>query len=110
LAKEYRETERLEAENEALKRKLNTVRRHLSRIKSCDKGKQSQLTPKSKTDNLLRKSGIDPDVLPAIRKKLLFAECIGEEIKEAVKYNRATVKRIVSGKIIKKYKMKKTLE
>ncbi|WAR14247.1 hypothetical protein MAR_004352 [Mya arenaria] len=108
LAKQYRKNETLQDENESLKRKLNTVRKRLNRLES--KQKKAPLTPRSKSDKLLKDAGLEPKHVPDIRKKILFAECLSEEIKEAKKANNQNVvMRVVSGEIIKKYKMKRAL-
>ncbi len=108
LAKQYRKNKTLQDENESLKRKLNSVRKRLNRMEN--KQRSAPSTPRSKSDKLLRDAGLEPKRVPGIRQKLLFAECLSEEIKEAkTANNQNVVMRIVSGKIIKKYKMKKAL-
>ena len=44
------------------------------------------MTPKSKTDYLLKQAGVSPRRAKVLRKKLLYAECC-EEIKEAKRKN-----------------------
>lgn len=108
LAKQYRKNEKLLGENESLKRKLNTVRKKLKRLehKQC----AAPSTPRSKVNKLMKDAGIEPTKAPGIRQRMLFAECIGEEIHEATKANDPkVVATIVSGKVIKKYKLKATL-
>lgn len=112
LAKQYRKNETLKDQNEELKRKLNTVTKRLNRLKHKQLTTPEPSTPKSKSYSLLRKAGLDP-TLPSVsklRQKVLFAECVGDEIKAASQSNqKQVVMRIVTGKIIKKYKLKTSL-
>ena len=110
LAKQYRKNEKLEEENESLRRRLNTTRKKLNRLEHKQKAEKTALTPNSKTDKLLQENGIDPSVATAVKQKLLFAECISEEIKEAAKVNDPDLLRpIISGERITKYRLKKRL-
>ncbi|WAQ99020.1 hypothetical protein MAR_023393 [Mya arenaria] len=112
LAKQYRTNETLRDQNEDLQRKLNSARKKLYRLKQKQLATQQPSTPKSKSESLLREAGIDLSDPSAskVRQKVLFAECIGNEIKAATQSNRKhVVMRIASGKIIKKYRMKYSL-
>ncbi|MEW8542104.1 MAG: hypothetical protein AB2693_01100 [Candidatus Thiodiazotropha sp.] len=107
LAKAKREIGNLSNKNKDLNRKLNTARKQLSRLK-----KQKPSTPRSKTDHLLKRAGILPTQAKEIRKKLLYAECVNEEIKEAKRNNPRKLRAInvvVSGKLIAKYRLKSLL-
>ena len=108
LAKAYREIERLSDQKKDLSRKLNSARKRISRFE-----KKKPMTPKSKTDKLLRDAGVSPRCRKELRKKLLYAEVISEEIKEAKRKNPRKLREIdevVSGKLIKKYRQKSQLE
>ncbi|WAR01023.1 hypothetical protein MAR_025395 [Mya arenaria] len=113
LSKAYRRVETLEDQNEALKRKLRSAQRQLQRYE--EKKKQSN-TPRGKTDSLLKQSGINPQTVPEIRKRLIFSECLNEEIRSAkdAQENRSdrktVVHKVVSGRVIKRYRLKSTLE
>ena len=113
LSRSYRRIETLEDKNEELKRKLKNAQKHLQRYER-KKHEQPVLTPKSKRDKLLTESGIKADDVPEIRKKLVFGECLSSEIgeaKAAQKVNETEiVHKIVSGKIIKKYRMRSALQ
>ncbi|KAK6184251.1 hypothetical protein SNE40_006757 [Patella caerulea] len=76
LKKSYRKIETLAGENETLKRKLKTTQKRLQRLKPKS---SSPKTPKSKTDVLLRQSGINPQKVPEIRKRLVYGECVNQE-------------------------------
>lgn len=99
----------MKEQNEELKRKLNNVTKRLNRLRQKQLHETEPLTPRSKTNRLLSKAGIDPSQpsVSKLKQKALFAECIGKEIKEASRSNKKqVVMRIVTGKIVKKYKMK----
>lgn len=112
LAKQYRHNEQLEEDNKSLKRRLNTTRKRLNRLelKLKKETPQTPLTPRTKANRLLAENGIDPCKAPMIRQKLVFAECLTGEIKEAVSVNNSNmVKPIIYGKIMKKYRLKNRL-
>ena len=112
LAKQYRKNEKLIEENESLRRKFNSARKKLNRMdkKQSKQANKVPETPRSKSNKLLRDVGIDPKNAPKLRQKVLFAECITEEIKEARKINNQDIVRhVVTGKVIKKYRLKKAL-
>ena len=109
LAKAYREIERLSDQKKDLSRKLNSASKRISRFEE----KKKPMTPKSKTDKLPRDAGVSPRCKKELRKKLLYAEVISEEIKEAKRKNPRKLREInvvVSGKLIKKYRQKSQLE
>jgi len=112
LARSYRTIETLEDKVEDLQRKLRNAQRRLQRLEE----KKTADTPKSKADQLLKQSGLRPEQVPEIRKRLIFSECLSEEIKSAKDAQKKSCKqtevvhRIASGKVIKKYRMKSTLE
>lgn len=57
-------------------------------------------TPRSKSNQLLRDAGVDPRKASKLRQRVLFAECITEEIKEARKINNQDIVRhVVTGKV-----------
>lgn len=93
---------------------MKTAQRKLQRYE--DKKDQSANTPKSKTDKLIKQSGLIPETVPEIRKKLLFGECLASEItvakcaQESKSKLKEVVHRVASGRIIKKYRLKQLLE
>ena len=113
LSRSYRRIETLEDKNEELKRKLKNAQKRLQKYER-KKHEQPVLTPKSKTDKLLTESGIKPDDVPEIRKKLVFGECLSSEIREAKAAQKVNeteiVHKTVSGRIIKKYRMRSALQ
>lgn len=112
LAKSYKTINTLEEQNSELKKKLKTAQKMIQRHNKKDHSN----TPRGKTDALLKKSGIHPKQVPDIRKRLIYAECLSEEIKFAQQdqgkncKKKETVHRVASGKIIRKYRLKTTLE
>ena len=58
-----------EEEYEILKRNLKSIQKRLQRFKTKT---SSPKTPKSKTDALLRQSGINSNNVPEIRKRLIY--------------------------------------
>jgi len=113
LAKSYRRIETLEDKNEDLQRKLKNAQKRLLRYER-KKFERSALTPRSKADKLLKESGIKPDHVPDIRKKLVFGECLSTEIKEAKaaqkQHDTGVVHRVASGRVIRKYRMRTVLQ
>jgi hypothetical protein len=112
LKKSYRKIETLEDENKLLKRKLKTTQKQCERLKAKT---ASPKTPKSKTDALLWKSGINPHTVTEIRKRLVYAECLNEEVKKAVDLNQAgntrqSIHKVVSGKEIKRCRLKSFMQ
>ncbi|KAK6184255.1 hypothetical protein SNE40_006760 [Patella caerulea] len=104
LKKSYRKIETLAGENETLKRKLKTTQKRLQRLKPKS---SSPKTPKSKTDVLLRQSGINSQKVPEIRKRLVYGECVNEEVKHAIQHSsnaKESIHKVVSGKVIKRLK------
>lgn len=100
----YRKMKYLEERCKLLSKKYETTKRQLSRVRSAAKSKL--LTPRSKVDSLLKKSNIRPESVPEVRKRLLFSECLAEEVKDAsTKNKKETIMRVISGKIVKKYRM-----
>jgi len=79
LSRSYKRIVTLEDRNEDLQRKLKNAQRILQRYEAKKQGN----TPKSKTDSLLKMSGLKPTAVPEIRKKLIFGEFLTEEIKAA---------------------------
>jgi len=72
------------------------------------------VTPKGKTDKLLKESGIKQDDVPDIRKQYVFGECLITEIKDAkaaqTQNDTATVHGVASGRVNKKYRMRAVLQ
>ena len=68
-----------------------------------------QLTPKSRTNKELRDSGISPRrVPPVMRKKLLYANVISEELKASAAKDirlKRVLTNVLSGKVVKKYRL-----
>lgn len=101
--------ETLEDKNEDLQRKLKTVQRRLQRYEA----RKIPTTPRSKSDKVLKNAGINPNSVPEVRKRLIYVECINEEVKKAVETNTSMSRNIlktVSGNIIKKYRMKNFMQ
>lgn len=112
LAKQYRLNEKLEEENDSLRRKLNSTRKRLNRLELKHKQETTAkpLTPRGKANKLMEENGIDPAKAPKIKQKLVFAECLTDEIKDAISVNDTNiVKPIIYGKKMKKYRLKNKL-
>jgi hypothetical protein len=108
LKRKNLEISRLRKHNEKLQKGQNTLRKRLERERK--RHRQVIDTPRRKTDSLMKKSGLKPGTRATenIRKKLLYAECISKEVAETSGVNPAEkrlVGKVVSGKIMKKYKM-----
>ncbi|CAH1798517.1 unnamed protein product, partial [Owenia fusiformis] len=75
-------------------------RKIISRLRKKVNDLKPANTPRSKTDKLLKKSGFSPSKVPrTIRKKLIFSECVSDELKQS------NQKKPISGRILKKYKL-----
>ena len=110
LSKAYRKIKTLEERNTCLKRKLNTEAQRRSREK---KKKTKPSTPTGKVAKLMRSAGISPRDSETIRKKLLFAECMTTEIQQSIESNpeKSNIfSKIVSGKMMKKYRLLNMLQ
>ena len=76
-------------------------------------------TPRSKTHSAIRKAGLSPrNLLRPIRKQLLFAQVVVDEVKSSLKTSNAAFKKstrrglaasIVSGKILRRYRCVRTM-
>ena len=107
----YQRIETLEDQNETLRKKLKTAQKRIQRFQAA-KQKQA-LTPKSKTDVMLKRAGLKPTEVPNIRKQLMYAEIVTEEVKITLMNNPTEIpgfQKVVSGKVIKKYRMRSYLE
>ncbi|WAR19905.1 hypothetical protein MAR_001743 [Mya arenaria] len=97
---------------EGLKRKNQQLRQKVCRLKlrtTPNAQQKSPKTPKWKSDSEMLMAGIQPQNHPNIRKKLMFANCLVREIRDQVITNdrkgQKIIKKIVAGKILRKYKM-----
>lgn len=96
------------------RKKMWQKRAERSKFKSNPVSKLN-LTPKSKTKLELREAGVSPSKLPLkIVKKLTLANVVFEEVKHATVENQqqrhsAIIHKVVSGKIIKKYRLQTSL-
>ena len=97
IAKLSHEKRRLELKCDSLRKKVGR------KMKS-----KNQVTPNSKATKMLTAIGIDPEKAPEIKKQLLFAEAVSLEIQCAgkeKKNRKKSIRNILSGKILKKYKL-----
>lgn len=110
LKRSYKRIETLEDHNETLKRKLKSAQKRIQRYELTKEKEAS--TPKSKTDALLKRAGMRPNDVPEVRKQLLYAECIHENIKQTMSQKSPNMVslQMVSGKVIKKYRLRSYLE
>lgn len=100
-----------------LQRKLNKYRQKCHRMKKIIRDKKSKVkspSPNSTTTSLLNDIGCSPSNpnINRVRKKIMFGEVIERQLKESYKVSdriktRIIIKQIMSGNIIKKYKMKR---
>ena len=103
----YKKIAKLEKKKHNLKRKCDSLRKRVTRNSSTGK-MNYPLTPKRKTIKMMKAAGINPGNAPEIQKQLLFAETIPKEIQEAVsekKNKKQSIRTLVSGKILKKYRL-----
>ena len=97
---------KLTEEKRRLVLKVDSLRKKVHREKQT----KSSQTPNTKITKMIREAGIDPANVPEIKKKLLFAEAVSLEFKAAGKEkrnNKKSIRTILSGKVLKKYKLLK---
>ena len=100
---------------ERLKNKTEKQHKAESSVKALTPMSGETLTSRTKTKHELRAAGVSPRRMPkSVVRKLELANVIGEEIKETVRRNPRTkqqnlVKRILAGKIVKRYRCKAVL-
>ena len=89
LKRLYKTISTLKGENENLRKELKTIRQRLCRIQTSTANTQ---TPRSKTDLILQKSGINPKSVPGIQNRLIYNECLNDKVQIAVDDNPARKK------------------
>ena len=72
--------DQLRRQNESLRKKMDRLKLKFSKRANVEA--KSPKTPKSKSDHEMRKAGIDPNNHPGIRKKLIFTNCIVNEMRK----------------------------
>ena len=124
LRSAYRQIEELKNENNQLKRRNKTIQKRLERERTNkgDHGDEENspvttasasgepTTPRSRTKQFLQNYNFNGKQRKMVRKKLLFANIMLEEVKKNIenrKNQRSSKRRIASGEIIKKCKMLK---
>ncbi|KAK3092943.1 hypothetical protein FSP39_009152 [Pinctada imbricata] len=102
LSKAHRQLKSLKTDNANLKRKVKTIQRRFQRMKS----KEAPLTPRRKTEKMMRDAGIQRN--RSVRKHLLMSNVLIDEMKKKMKEKKAGNKRTVYGQVvgnlIKKYR------
>lgn len=110
LTRSYKTISTLKDENDNLRKKIKTTQKRLCRIQTRTANPQ---TPRSKTNLILKKSGIDPKNLLDIRKRLICNECLTEEVQIAVDDNptmKKAVHKVVFGNIVIKNRLKTLMQ
>ena len=100
----YHKIAKLKNDKRKLELKCESLRKRMSRKEKLS----SPLTPKRKTEKLLRTIGVKSSEAPEIKKQLLFAEAISLEIMKAGKTKsnkKESIRALVGGKILKKYRL-----
>lgn len=101
LSKAHRKITNLESDNKKLKAKTWRLEKKLQRSKASSRrakannqlSSQAAITPKSKTRKELRDSGLSPRSVPKeIRKKLLFANALIQDVKESTSKSKSRKK------------------
>ena len=110
LTRSYKTISTLKDKNDNLRKKIKTTQKRLCRIQTRTANLQ---TPRSKTNLILKKSGIDPKNLLDIRKRLICNECLTEEVQIAVDDNptrKKAVHKVVFGNIVIKNRLKTLMQ
>ena len=107
----YKKIRKLQNEKQALQKSNATLRQRVHRMKKkqgCQLSGQ-EMTPNKSVSLLLRSNGLSPSkTSKQLKKSLLFSEVVSKEIKASVlerKNKRESIRRILSGKILRKYKL-----
>ena len=111
LKKSNQRIETLEDQNENLRRKLKTAHKRLNRFEAMKQKGAS--TPRSKADAILKGAGLKPNDVPDVRKQLVYAECMSEEVRVSVSKSEKPKEQAKShtfGKVLKKYRMRSHLQ
>lgn len=122
-AKCRRTIEKLNEENRNLNRRVKTISKRYQRLLTKTKNAKTEesvnlatgkqvLTPRKRTSTEIREEGLTPRKMPKnIQRRLLLANVLTDELKGAWKENgikgKQLISRIVSGKLLKKYRMRK---
>lgn len=105
----------LEQERETLLRKYRSTQRSLQRIKvRLNRGQADvEMTPNKQTEKEMKDANLDKIQREKLKKSLLFGNVLAKEINETKKATPMSklkaLHRVVSGKIVKKYKIIKHL-
>ena len=123
LSKAHRKITNLESDNKKLKAKTWRLEKKLQRSKASSRreksnnqlSSQAAITPKSKTRKELRDLGLSPRSVPReIKKKLLFANALIQDVKESTSKNKSRKKAapsvLAGSKILKRYRLLRQLK
>ena len=106
-----RKLEKLRKEKATLEKKNGTLRVRIHRLHKQSKLEKAVETPRKSVNRLLRSNGLTPrKASDDIKKSLLFSQVLSTEIKESTrekKNSRLSIRRLISGKILQKYKLLK---
>ena len=105
----------LKRKNQTLQKAINTSRKKLEREKKKRIPLIQKNTPRSKTDSLMTQAGLESNSerLQPIRKKLIYAECISQEVNKTSGENprkRKIVANVVAGPVMEKYRLMSELK
>lgn len=106
----------LKTANKSKKMLQKRAERFKGKYRKLESSFNSASTPKSKAMQELRDAGISPRRLPSkVVKKLIMANVEFEEVRASKNENKqqkqqAIIHRVVSGRIVKKYRMKRALQ
>lgn len=107
LSSAHREIKNLEEKNNTLQGKLKTAQRSIQRIRYGRK--KDPMTPRRRTEKILKEAGIQKSQRAKIRKHLVFSNVIVDQIKykmmnEKDRKKKNNVLSTIAGKILLKYK------
>lgn len=100
ISKAHRNIKNLQLENEELRKKVKTTQRRMQRLKQ----KQTCLTPRSKTDKMLKQlqSKGNGKHLKHVRRQLLMSNVLSAEIERKIKQSSQHKKRSIYGSLVGK--------
>ncbi|KXJ28616.1 hypothetical protein AC249_AIPGENE17438 [Exaiptasia diaphana] len=119
LKKARKKIKSLEERLETSKLKRDRLRQKLKRSQTTNRtppnANEEEMTPRTRTEVQIRNAGLTPKKVPSqLRKRLAFSNVLSDEIRQSQEKNKSTkckqsIREIVSGKILKKYRMVHTM-
>ena len=100
-----------------MQKKVDRMNKHMRTTStpitsSSDQSDPASPSPRTLADIEIRLSGLTPRQIPKIRRRLLVANCIASELRQAGKANSkqlGSLQNVIAGKIVRKYRVTKAV-